>query len=88
MTKPKTLLADMQTARPSPFRNSSNGNVQSSLSEEKTLLLAWDKPIPFPTDPVLPGFPLGCLPSWLACWVEAEASSTQTPPDLAAMLTL
>src|SRR5262249_2345527 len=28
------------------------------------------------------------LPSWQQQWVEAEAIATQTPPDLAAMLTL
>lgn len=36
----------------------------------------------------LPMFPTDSLPDTLATWVEAEASATQTPPDLAGLLTL
>lgn len=36
----------------------------------------------------LPPFPTAVLPSPLRKWVEAESISTQTPPDLAAMLSL
>lgn len=40
------------------------------------------------TGPELPVFPLETLPAALQNWVAAEAESTQTPPDLAAMLCL
>jgi hypothetical protein len=48
----------------------------------------WPAPIPF--DEVSPGppFPVEVLPEWLRNWVEAEAEATQTPVDLAGMLTL
>jgi hypothetical protein len=39
-------------------------------------------------EPQLPPFPLRVFPDWLASWVTAVAVSTQTPPDLAAMLAL
>src|SRR5207249_3816 len=64
----------------------SKGHGQAEASSDNGV--PWDMPIPFPTDLVLPAFPVDCLPSWLAAWVTAEASATQTPPDLAAMLTL
>lgn len=44
-------------------------------------------PIPL-TDTPRPPFPTTALPGWLRAFVEAEAEATQTPPDLAAMLSL
>ncbi len=47
----------------------------------------WEAPTPFESD-LLPIFPSEALPGWLRRFVEGEAVATQTPPDLAAMLTL
>ena len=47
----------------------------------------WEPPIPF-HQIALPAFPLAALPGWLQSFVEAEATATQTPVDLARMLTL
>jgi len=48
---------------------------------------AWDEPIPF-FDSNLPGFPVDALPESIGKYVSALATSTQTPVDLAAMLSL
>jgi replicative DNA helicase len=47
----------------------------------------WEPPIPF-QQIALPPFPTEALPVWLRLFVEAEATATQTPMDLAGMLTL
>ena len=47
----------------------------------------WRKPEPLGVVD-LPPFPLHALPGWIQEWCEAIALSTQTPPDLAAMLAL
>jgi hypothetical protein len=47
----------------------------------------WTTPIRF-SQFVLPAFPTDALPSWLKAFVSALANATQTPPDLAGMLTL
>jgi hypothetical protein len=58
------------------------------MSEITTLPeTGWDDPIPFESIE-LPPFPLQTLPSQLRGFVEAVATSTQTPPDLAAVLGL
>jgi hypothetical protein len=49
---------------------------------------SWETPIPFDSHEGLPTFPLESLPSWLASYVLALSTSTQTPPDLPAMLSL
>ena len=47
----------------------------------------WSPPVPF--DHVdLPPFPTDALVDWLEAFVEAEATATQTPEDLAGMLAL
>src|SRR5579884_241161 len=48
---------------------------------------AWEPPARF-NDFDLPPFPAEVFPGWLRDYVEAEAVATQTPSDLAAMLTL
>jgi replicative DNA helicase len=48
----------------------------------------WDQPIPLSTTARPPAFPVQALPEWLAEFVQAEATATQTPPDLAGMLVL
>ncbi|TAK30439.1 MAG: DUF3987 domain-containing protein [Chloroflexota bacterium] len=47
----------------------------------------WEPPTPFFRADV-PVFPTDIFPSWLRAFVEAEATATQTPPDLAGMLVL
>jgi replicative DNA helicase len=49
---------------------------------------SWAPPIPFGVAGALPAFPVEVLPSWLGEYVAAVATATQTPPDLAGMLTL
>jgi replicative DNA helicase len=48
----------------------------------------WETPAPLRPAADLPAFPVGALPDWLAAYVKAEASATQTPLDLAGMLAL
>ncbi len=48
---------------------------------------SWEPPIPL-HEPSLPSFPTQVLPRWLSLFVKAEATATQTPEDLAAMVTL
>jgi replicative DNA helicase len=48
----------------------------------------WAPPIPFGIGGELPAFPVQVLPGWLAEYVAAVATATQTPPDLAGMLAL
>ena len=47
----------------------------------------WDKPTPLDRVSV-PAFPVDILPEPLQSWVSATAEATQTPPDLAALLSL
>jgi replicative DNA helicase len=48
---------------------------------------AWGPPLAFARYE-LPPFPASALPSWLRHMVEATATATQTPPDLAGMISL
>src|SRR5215208_1216434 len=64
--------------------NSANNASGQNGSEQAA---PWEAPAPFHTF-VLPEFPTDALPIWLKEFVEAEANATQTPVDLAAMLTL
>jgi replicative DNA helicase len=48
----------------------------------------WAPPIPFGMAGEVPAFPVQVLPGWLAEYVAAVATATQTPPDLAGMLAL
>jgi replicative DNA helicase len=47
----------------------------------------WEEPLPF-HDVALPAFPVEALAPWQRAFVKAEATATQTPPDLPAMLVL
>jgi hypothetical protein len=47
-----------------------------------------EEPLPLDQGPPVPPFPVEVLPDWVRDWVAAVARSTQTPPDLAAMLGL
>lgn len=48
----------------------------------------WDAPIPLDTSGTLPPFPRGVLPAYVSDFVDAVATETQSPPDLAAMFAL
>jgi replicative DNA helicase len=48
----------------------------------------WEPPIPLGAAGTLPPFPIEVLPGWLAEYVAAVATATQTPPDLGGMLAL
>jgi uncharacterized protein DUF3987 len=48
----------------------------------------WPQPIPLPTPGRLPAFPVSALPEPLSSWVSAEATATQTPVDLPALVAL
>jgi replicative DNA helicase len=48
----------------------------------------WAPPVPFGATGSTPTFPVEVLPGWLADYVAAVATATQTPPDLAGMLAL
>lgn len=48
---------------------------------------SWERPTPF-LEFQLPPFPVSALPGWLRDYVQALAESTQTPADLAAMMSL
>ena len=66
------------------------GAAPASVRPESAAAVAaaWPTPIPLGRRAALPGFPVACLPEWLAAFVRAEASATQTPPDMAAMFAL
>ena len=48
----------------------------------------WGEVVPLRAAADLPAFPVEALPDWLAEYVAAEATATQTPPDLPGMLVL
>lgn len=83
-------LADHVTTQPdrpgfSPA--SSPTNSGDSENSGKGDPLVWESPTPF-HETALPVFPTDSLPDWLRDYVEATAIETQTPPDLAALVTL
>ncbi len=49
---------------------------------------AWPDLVPFDDVGRLPRFPVDALPETLRAWVEAEATATQTPPELAAAIVI
>lgn len=49
---------------------------------------AWAEPIPLTEGRALPTFRTECLPDWLGAMVDAVATSTQTPTDLAGSVAL
>src|SRR5262249_23772950 len=48
----------------------------------------WDAPLPIGHQAAAPPFPVSLLPEYLADWTDAEATATQTPPDLAGLLAI
>jgi hypothetical protein len=65
-----------------------DGPNHSDAQESDSDPVPWGQPIPLNDEVATPPFPTKLLPDWLRDWVEAEATATQTPVDLAAGLTL
>lgn len=59
-----------------------------SADSAATSLPAWEAPTPLGAAGQPPTFPVEALPGWLADFVRAEATATQTPADLTGMLIL
>lgn len=64
-----------------------NPKVKEPQQEEIEQEEPWELPIPFDVFN-LPSFPTNCFPDWVAEYVEAVAEDTQTPEDMAAVVTL
>jgi hypothetical protein len=64
-----------------------SANSAKRGDDQKNTLEPWELPAPF-HEFDLPTFPTAFLPEWVRKFIEAEAHATQTPVDLAAMLTL
>ena len=63
------------------------GKAERLEIQNRTTSQSWQAPIPL-GEFNLQAFPTGALPAWLAEFVKAEAVATQTPEDLAAMVSL
>jgi hypothetical protein len=74
--EPESALAD----------GSAEGSAESAVSAVSTP--TWEPPAPVGPVTEAPAFPVRALPGWLADYVQAEATATQTPTDLAGMLVL
>jgi hypothetical protein len=57
-------------------------------TRQPALPVEWEEPVSLGGELTVPPFPINRLPGWLARWGEAKAEATQTPSDLAAMLSL
>ena len=57
--------------------------IAQELSQED-----WEPPIPFDTTTELPDFPLSALPGPVRDYVSALSTATQTPPEMAGILSL
>jgi replicative DNA helicase len=64
-----------------------SGGQRTAAPEAPRSGAQWEPPLPFHQID-LPGFPIDALPGWLRSFVEAEATATQTPVDLAGVLSL
>jgi replicative DNA helicase len=64
------------------------GELAASTSAAGVGERGWEPPMPFGAAGDVPAFPVEILPGWLGEYVAAVATATQTPPDLAGMLTL
>ncbi|HEY8599030.1 MAG TPA: DUF3987 domain-containing protein, partial [Thermomicrobiales bacterium] len=69
------------------YRGGTRGIENIEAFEMTSAAGEWEAPTSLTTNN-LPPFPTAMLPDWLRDFVEAEATATQTPPDLAAMLSL
>jgi hypothetical protein len=85
---------DLRTTVEDNENVSLNNSADSAVSagralspEELHVTPEWEIPVPLRSY-TLPDFPLDILPDWLADFVYAEAVTTQTPNDLAGMLSI
>lgn len=62
--------------------------ASSTSTTEPSASGPWETPVPLDRRGDLPPFPLDALPNWQAAFVEAEATATQTPPDMAGVFVL
>lgn len=74
-------MADAQQMEPTPPPGNTN-SVHTVHSVQE-----WDKPVPF-NNPNTPGFPVESLPGAVGAFVEQLAESTQTPEEMAGILSL
>ena len=68
------------------LRPADDDSAESAESAESTP--TWEPPAPLGPATEAAAFPVQALPAWLADYAQAEATATQTPPDLAAMMVL
>jgi putative DNA primase/helicase len=81
------LLPADQEPEPTPADpEPAESSAESAESAESTP--TWEPPAPLGPAAEAAAFPIRALPGWLAAFVQAEATATQTPPDLAAMMVL
>jgi Protein of unknown function (DUF3987) len=80
------LPADQEPERTPAGPGPAEGSAESAESAETTP--AWEPPAPLGPASEAAAFPVRALPGWLANYVQAVATATQTPPDLAAMMVL
>jgi hypothetical protein len=86
--KPNRLLDEVRRQQEPRNGRPGTGQEPGRPAEVSACFRPWQPPDPLGPEYAVPAFPLDCLPNRLAAWVRAEAEATQTPPDLAAMLTL
>lgn len=86
MAKAITMTGAKRIAKATE-RRGVGGNTSPNDPITLTPETPWDPPIAFHQFQ-LPDFPVEVLPDWLRAFVEALATATQTPADLAALLTL
>lgn len=80
-------LAKALEGRTEFYEPARHGGASSTASETGPVE-PWEAPVPFDAVGDLPAFPTDALPSAVADWVHAEATSTQTPEDLPGMIAL
>jgi hypothetical protein len=83
VTNPNGKLTDQQVKAELAELAAGRGSVDSVDSVE-----GWAPPAPLTRVGTLPCFPAAMLPGWLAEFVQAVATATQTPTDLAGLLAL
>src|SRR4029450_11525099 len=71
-----------------PRESRGAAGVPQESAESAEPRAGWEPPAPLGPAGHAPAFPVATLLGWLADFVKAEATATQTPPDLAGMLVL
>ncbi|MGL4177512.1 MAG: YfjI family protein [Dermatophilaceae bacterium] len=63
-------------------------NARPVTDRQAAMAAPWEDPIPLTPARVLPPFPVGVFPPWLAAMVTETSTALQVPPDLPATLAL